>query len=52
MAQEWASHIGHARYGRPGPAGIRVTPTAKLHATLAVHDWLLVRISKQTGVAW
>ena len=43
---------GHARYGRPGPARIRVTPTPKLHATLAVHDWPLLRISKQTGVAW
>src|SRR5512147_2159869 len=40
---------GHARYGRPGPARIRVTPTSKLHATLAVHDWLLLRISKRTG---
>ena len=39
----------HARYGRLGPARIRVTPISKLHATLISHDWLLARISELTG---
>jgi hypothetical protein len=52
MAEAWARQFGHARYDRPGPARIRVTPRSKLHATLAVHDWLLLPISRQTGVVW
>ena len=40
----------HARYGRPGPARIRVTPPSKLrHPVDQAHDWLPALILELTG---